>query len=92
MLSGRRARMLRGSHSVGLLIMALHTQARVVASLTLELCEQANSDVRLFRFVALSAHRIKDASPQLRLTLCCLLEPEDESWERKDSRAALLKD
>lgn len=40
-----------------------------------------------------SAHRIKDASPQLRLTFFLkLLEPEVESWERTDSRAAPLKD
>ena len=51
-------------------------------------------DVRLFLFcAALSAHRIKDASPQLRLTFSLkLLEPEVESWERTDSRAAPLKD
>ena len=52
---------------------------RVVASLPL--CGQADSDVRLFLFcVVLSAHRIKDASPQLRLTCFVkLLEPEVES-------------
>lgn len=33
--------------------------------------------------------RIKDASPQLRLTVFQLLEPEVESWERMDSRVAL---
>jgi hypothetical protein len=51
-------------------------------------------DVRLFLFcAALSAHRIKDASPQLRLTFFLkLLEPEVESWERTDSRAAPMKD
>jgi hypothetical protein len=51
-------------------------------------------DVRLFLFcAALSAHRIKDASPQLRLTFISkLLEPEVESWERTDSRAAPLKE
>jgi hypothetical protein len=44
-------------------------------------------------YFALSAHRIKDASPQLRLTFSLkLLEPEVESWERTDSRAAPLKD
>jgi len=51
------------------------------------------SNARLFLFcAALSAHRIKDASPQLRLTFTLkLLEPEVESWERTDSRAAPLK-
>jgi hypothetical protein len=58
----------------------------------LNLIEQADDQVRLFFFcVALSAHRIKDASPQLRLTVKRLLEPEVESWERTDSRAAALK-
>jgi hypothetical protein len=77
------------------LMAAGQTLHPMLASLKLSYEEQADMfDVRLFLFCAvLSAHRIKDASPQLRLTFISkLLEPEVESWERTDSRAAPLKD
>jgi hypothetical protein len=64
-------------------------RGRVLGSLHIK---QAGINCSLvFSFAFLSTHRIKDASPQLRLTQALLLEPEVESWERMDSRAVALK-